>query len=230
MGDRGATAVLIGEDLHHRFGATPALNGITLRVSEGEVVAVMGPSGSGKSTLLYCLSGILRPRHGSVTFRGERIDGLREQARTRLRRGRFGFVFQASQLVPELTARENVALPMLLRGNRRAIAVEEATIWLDRLGVPEMADRRPGEMSVGQAQRVAVARALVHGPEVVFADEPTGALDSIAAEQVMDLIVAAAKAEGTAIVLVTHDPKVAAYADREIVVRDGRETAKAAIP
>jgi putative ABC transport system ATP-binding protein len=119
---------------------------------------------------------------------------------------------------------------MLLRGNRRAIAVEEATIWLDRLGVPEMADRRPGEMSVGQAQRVAVARALVHGPEVVFADEPTGALDSIAAEQVMDLIVAAAKAEGTAIVLVTHDPKVAAYADREIVVRDGRETAKAAIP
>jgi putative ABC transport system ATP-binding protein len=223
-------AILIGRDLHHSFGPTPALNGISISVADGEVVAVMGPSGSGKSTLLHCLSGIIRPRGGTVTFRGERIDRLREQARTRLRRDRFGFVFQSGQLVAELTGRENVALPMLLRGERNATADERAAAWLDRLGVTEAADRRPGQMSVGQAQRVAVARALVHGPEVLFADEPTGALDSLGAEQVIELIVEAAKQEGTAVLLVTHDPKVAAYADREIVVRDGRAIAHAEIP
>lgn len=207
--------------LTRSFGPTVALRGADLVVDRGELVAVMGPSGSGKSTLLHCLAGILPPDDGEVVFDGIRVDRLDERARTELRRRRFGFVFQFGQLVPELPAVENVALPLLLERRARAEALAIAQGWLDRLGIGDLAGRRPGALSGGEAQRVALARALVGEPDVVFADEPTGALDSLAGERVMDLLVDAARAHGTTVVLVTHDPRVAAYADREVVVRDG---------
>ena len=204
------------------FGATAALRGADIEVGEGEVVALMGPSGSGKSTLLHCLAGILRPDAGEVLFSGRRLEGLTEDERSRLRRSEMGFVFQFGQLVPELDAVENVALPLLLDGVGRKAATTRAAELLGRLGVGEVADRQPGDMSGGQAQRVAVARALVTRPSVVFADEPTGALDSLAGEAVMELLVGAAREEGTTVVLVTHEPRVAAYACREVIIRDGR--------
>jgi putative ABC transport system ATP-binding protein len=214
-------ALLEARDVHFSFGSTPALRGATLSVASGEILAVMGPSGSGKSTLLHCLAGILKPDAGGVWFTGRRIDELPEQERSVLRRDRFGFVFQFGQLVPELTALENVALPLLLGGKRRADATERAAEWFAPLGLDGLEQRRSGELSGGEQQRVALARGLVGGPEIVFADEPTGSLDSLAGEQVMDLLVAAARKRGTTVVLVTHEPRVAAYADREVVVRDG---------
>jgi putative ABC transport system ATP-binding protein len=207
------------------FGPTPALQGASLAVVRGEIVAVMGPSGSGKTTLLHCLAGILTPDPGEIRFAGRRIDTLGEAERSRLRRERFGFVFQFGQLVPELTAEENVALPLLLAGARRAAAVRAARTWLARLGLDGLGTRRSGELSGGQAQRVALARGLVAEPEVLFADEPTGSLDSLTGEHVLDLLVRSAREQGTAVVVVTHEARVAAYADREVVVRDGRVTA-----
>jgi len=147
---------------------------------------------------------------------------LREQQRSALRRDRFGFVFQFGQLVPELSAEENVALPLLLGGMRRSQALTEARPWFERLGLSGMENHRSGEMSGGQAQRVALARGLVTHPQVLFADEPTGSLDSLTGELVMELLTAAARQQGTSVVLVTHEPRVAAYADREVVVRDGK--------
>ena len=214
--------VLVATGLVKRFGLTEALRGVDLTVNRGEILAIMGPSGSGKSTLLHCLAGILAPDEGSVELDGRRIDDLGEAARSTLRRTEFGFVFQFGQLVPELPAIENAALPLLLNGQSRREALDVARLWLARLGLERLADRRPGELSGGEAQRVAVARALAIGPRVVFADEPTGSLDSLAGEQVMNLLTDAARTEGVTVVLVTHDARVAGYADREIVVRDGR--------
>jgi putative ABC transport system ATP-binding protein len=211
-------------DLHKSFGPTPALDGAGLRIRPGEVVAVMGPSGSGKSTLLHCLAGIIRPDSGTVSYRGTPLSTLSDVDRSELRRTEFGFVFQFGQLVPELTSLENVALPLRLGGIRRREAESQAMEWLARLEVADVADKRPGETSGGQGQRVAVARALVTSPKVVFADEPTGALDSLNGERVMRLLVAAAKEAGAAVVLVTHEVRVAAYSDREVVVRDGKTT------
>ena len=207
------------------FGETPALRGASVSVARGEILAVMGPSGSGKSTLLHCLAGILVPDSGEIRFAGGRLDTLPERERSTLRRDRFGFVFQFGQLVPELTAEENVALPLLLGGMRRNAALVEARSWFDRLGLAGMEQHRSGEMSGGQAQRVALARGLVAHPEVLFADEPTGSLDSLTGEIVMELLTSAARDQGTTVVLVTHEPRVAAYADREVVVRDGMVTA-----
>ena len=218
------TALIEARGLHLAFGETPALRGADLAVDAGEMLAVMGPSGSGKSTLLHCLAGILTPDTGEVHFDGRRIDTLDEARRSALRRDRFGFVFQFGQLVPELTAEENVALPLLLGGARRSAALADARPWFARLGLDGLERRRSGELSGGQAQRVALARGLVARPQVLFADEPTGALDSLTGEQVMELMVTAARAEGTTVVLVTHEPRVAAFADRETVVRDGRAT------
>jgi putative ABC transport system ATP-binding protein len=206
------------------FGPTPALQGARLSVARGEIVAVMGPSGSGKSTLLHCLAGILTPQSGEIWFDGGRLDTLSDARRTQLRRTDFGFVFQFGQLVPELSAADNVALPLLLGGTRRKAAYAAATTWLTRLGLDGLEARRTGELSGGQAQRVAVARALVGRPQVLFADEPTGALDSLTGEKVMDLLVDLVREEGTTVILVTHDARVAAYADRAAVVRDGRVT------
>jgi putative ABC transport system ATP-binding protein len=221
--------IIEGRDLVISFGETPALRGADLPVQRGEVLAVMGPSGSGKSTLLYCLAGILVPDSGQVSFDGQRLGTMHEQQRSRLRRDRFGFVFQSGQLVPELTAEENVALPLLLGGTRRKEALRGARAWFERLELDGLERHRAGEMSGGQAQRVALARGLVAHPDVLFADEPTGSLDSLTGELVMGLMTGAAREEGTTVVLVTHEPRVAAYADREVIVRDGRVTATAAV-
>jgi putative ABC transport system ATP-binding protein len=216
------SALIEAVDVHRSFGATPALRGVDVTVDAGEVLAIMGPSGSGKSTLLHCLAGILRPDRGEVRFAGRRIDDLNEHDRTELRRASFGFLFQFGQLVPELSAVENVALPLLLGRRRRSDALATAGEWFDRLGIDGLQARRPGELSGGEAQRVALGRALVTSPPVLFADEPTGSLDSLAGERVMNLLVDTARADGTTVVLVTHEPRVAAYSDREVVVRDGR--------
>lgn len=217
--------LLSATDLQLSFGETKALTGTSVSVRPGEVLALLGPSGSGKSTLLHCLAGILRPDSGQVQFCGNRIDDLSDEDRSRLRASSFGFVFQFGSLVPELSATENVALPLRLAGVKRKAAEARARAWLDRLDVAAVADKRPGQMSGGQGQRVAVARALVGGPRVVFADEPTGALDSLNGELVMEELVGAAREQGTSVVVVTHEARVAAYADREVVLRDGRLTA-----
>jgi putative ABC transport system ATP-binding protein len=203
------------------FGETQALRGADIAISAGEVVAVTGPSGSGKSTLLHCLAGILTPDSGEVWFDGRRVDRMGERERSVLRRVDFGFVFQFGQLVPELSAEENVALPLLLNRVSRRVASSEARSWLKRLGLDGLENRRSGELSGGQAQRVAVARAMVAHPSVVFADEPTGSLDTVTGETVMGLLLDAARAEGTTVVIVSHDARVAAYAERQVIVRDG---------
>ena len=209
------------DGLHLSFGETPALRGTTLSVSPGEVVALMGPSGSGKSTLLYCLAGILRPDAGAVHVRGRDLTGVSERARSELRLRHMGFVFQNADLVPELTIVENVALPSQLLGVRHAEAVRRARAALAAVGLETEAHRRTGEVSGGQAQRASVARALAHEPDVVFADEPTGALDTVTGERVLDLLIATAAARRASVLLVTHDHRVAAHADRTLVIRDG---------
>jgi putative ABC transport system ATP-binding protein len=203
------------------FGRTQALRGVSLSVAPGEVVAITGPSGSGKSTLLLCLAGVLRPEAGQITYDGTRLDELAEAERTKLRRQQFGLVLQFGQLVPELTALQNVALPFLLERHDATASRTAARSWLERLGAADMADALPGELSGGEIQRVAIARALVTGPQIVFADEPTGALDTAGGEEVLRTLLSSARDRGTAVVLVTHDNKVAAHAGREIVLRDG---------
>ena len=223
------TELLAGRGLHKSFGLSHALRGADLSVAAGEVLAVMGPSGSGKSTLLHCLAGILTPDRGEVVFDGRRIDRMLDGQRTRLRRSVFGFVFQFGQLVPELPVLDNIALPLLLSGKGRRVAIAAARTWLTRLGLEGLERRLPGEVSGGQGQRVAIARALVTGPRIVFADEPTGSLDTVAGDQVMELLVSAAKEEDASVVMVTHEPRVAAYADRRITVRDGRTVQPAVV-
>jgi putative ABC transport system ATP-binding protein len=219
------SVVIEARDVTFAFGQTPALRGASVAVEAGEILAVMGPSGSGKSTLLHCLAGILVPDSGEIIFDGARVDAMVETQRSSLRRDRFGFVFQFGQLVPELTAVENVALPLLLSGVHRKQALPKASAWFARLGLDGLERRRSGELSGGQAQRVALARGLVAEPRVLFADEPTGALDSLTGEHVMDLLVGAAREQGTTVILVTHEARIAAYADREVMVRDGRVNA-----
>ncbi|RAO07092.1 Heme-transporting ATPase [Micromonospora noduli] len=219
------SVVIEARDVEFSFGQTSALRGASVAVEAGEILAVMGPSGSGKSTLLHCLAGILVPDSGEILFDGARVHAMAETERSSLRRDRFGFVFQFGQLVPELTAVENVALPLLLSGVHRKQALPRARAWFTRLGLDGLEHRRSGELSGGQAQRVALARGLVAEPQVLFADEPTGALDSLTGEQVMDLLVGAAREQGTTVILVTHEPRIAAYADREVMVRDGRVNA-----
>jgi len=216
------TVLLDGRGLTKRFGATAALDGVDVSLATGEVVALLGPSGSGKSTLLHCLAGILRPDAGEVRLRGERLDDRSEGRRSATRLRDMGFVFQFGDLVPELTLGENVALPLRLTGTSRRVATARANAVLAELGVEDVTDRRAGEVSGGQAQRAAVARALVHKPAVVFADEPTGSLDTVTGEIVLDALVAVAKERGCAVLLVTHEARVAAYADRELILRDGR--------
>ncbi|MFF4045249.1 ABC transporter ATP-binding protein [Streptomyces chartreusis] len=217
----GAVPLLAARDLVKAHGRNEALRGATVELRPGEILAVTGASGSGKSTLLHCLAGIVRPDSGAVTYGGERLDRLPERRLSQLRRTEFGVVFQFGQLIPELTALDNVALPLLLGGARRQEAQASAGEWLERFGVRGQEELRPGEMSGGQAQRVALARALVTGPKVVFADEPTGALDSLASEQVMSALTHTARESGTAVLLITHDAQVAAYADREVRLADG---------
>ncbi|GAA1367791.1 ABC transporter ATP-binding protein [Catellatospora chokoriensis] len=213
--------ILTARDLTKTYGVQPALRGVDLDLHEGEIVAVRGRSGCGKSTLLHCLSGILAPDSGEVRFRGDRIDDTAEPYRSELRRTQFGVLLQHGHLISELTSAENVALPLMLGGGSRRAAMAAAATWLARLGVAEAAEQVPGRLSGGQLQRVALARAMVTQPVVLFADEPTGALDSLAGELVMKLLTRVAREQGTAVVVVTHDATVAAYAERELVLRDG---------
>ncbi|MEZ3182416.1 ABC transporter ATP-binding protein [Streptomyces pimonensis] len=217
-----AGSLLAAQDLRKVYGPTTALDGAAFSIHPGEVVAVMGPSGSGKSTLLHCLAGIVTPDSGSIMYNGRELTAMSDAERSALRRSEFGFVFQFGQLVPELTCVENVALPLRLNGTPRKEAERAALAWMERLEVDDVRKKRPGEVSGGQGQRVAVARSLVTGPRVLFADEPTGALDSLNGERVMELLTEAARSTNAAVVLVTHEARVAAYSDREVVVRDGK--------
>ena len=216
---------LVARHLTKVYGTGPtgahALAGVDLTVGPGESVSIMGPSGSGKTTLLHCLAGIITPSSGSVSWRGEDLTELSETRRTLLRRNDFGFVFQSGQLLPELPAVENAALPLMLAGTLRAEATRAAAGWLAQLGLGGLEQRRPGELSGGQAQRVAIARALVSSPGIVFADEPTGALDQATGQEVLGVLTDAVRASGAALVVVTHDASVARHCSRTVTMHDG---------
>jgi putative ABC transport system ATP-binding protein len=199
--------------------AVRALAGVTVSFPAGQFAAIMGPSGSGKSTLMHLLAGLDRPTSGSVVVDGEEIAKLDDKGRTRLRRDRLGFVFQAFNLVPVLTAEENILLPLTLAG--RKVDPEWRDRLIDAVGLRDRLTHRPAELSGGQQQRVAVARALIHRPAVVFADEPTGNLDSHSSEEVLSLLRHAVDDFGQTVVMVTHDAGAAAHADRIVVLRDG---------
>jgi putative ABC transport system ATP-binding protein len=220
------TPLLHASSLVLRYGSTTALAGVDLVIHEGESVAIMGASGSGKTSLLHCLSGILRPDGGSVRFAGPSglvdLSTLSDGERSRLRREAFGFVFQQGLLVPELTAVENAALPLLLSGYARRDAEARAAAWLAALGLGGLETRRIGELSGGQAQRVAIARAQVGGATLIFADEPTGALDSATSVDVMDALLRSTVGQGHTLVVVTHDEKVAARCSRIVRLTDGQ--------
>ena len=218
-------AILHATGLAKSYGSTTALSNLDLAVTQGESLAIMGASGSGKTTLLHVLAGITKPDAGHVLFAASsgplEVAALGETERSRLRREEFGFVFQSGLLIPELTALENVALALMLTGVARAVAEREAASWLAQLGLAGMEDRRIGQLSGGQAQRVAIARALVTGASVIFADEPTGALDSRTGAEVMDALLASTVGQGRTLIVVTHDATVAARCSRTVHMRDG---------
>ncbi|MFH8794714.1 ABC transporter ATP-binding protein [Streptomyces sp. NPDC017941] len=215
------TEVLAAEGVDLSYGSTTAVRSAHLGLARGEVVAITGASGSGKSSLLYCLAGVLPVSRGEVRFEGRAFGDLDDEEISTLRRERFGFVFQYGELLPELTIEENTALPLRLAGVRKRPALAAAHEVLDRLGIADLRERRPSQVSGGQSQRVAVARALVHRPAVVFADEPTGSLDSANADAVLKEFLSLARSQGTAVLLVTHDRTVAAQADRRCTMADG---------
>ena len=221
-----AHTILEATGLTKTFGTTHALDGVDLRVAAGESVAIMGASGSGKTTLLHVLAGITLPDAGYVSFEGTRgrvdVAALGEADRSRLRREAFGFVFQSGLLIPELTAVENVALALMLTGVSRAEAEKRGSVWLATLGLAGLDDRRIGQLSGGQAQRVAIARAQVTGASVIFADEPTGALDSHTSAEVMTALLDSTTGQGRTLVVVTHDADVAQRCSRIVDMRDGR--------
>ncbi|WP_405965891.1 ABC transporter ATP-binding protein [Streptomyces sp. NBC_00723] len=208
------------------YGETTAVRNVEFSLRRGQVAAITGQSGSGKSSLLYCLAGVLPVSRGEVRFDGQSLGTLNDEELSMLRRERFGFVFQYGELLPELTVEENAALPLRLAGQRKAEALAAAGEILGRLGLADLRGRRPSQVSGGQSQRVAVARALVHKPAVVFADEPTGSLDSSNASSVLEEFLSLARSQGTAVVLVTHDTQVADRADDRYVMCDGVLTAQ----
>ena len=214
--------ILQATGLIKQYGTTRALDGVSLACAAGTSTAIMGASGSGKTTLLHVLAGIIAPDAGSVVYAGSEISRLGDADRSRLRREQFGFVFQQGLLVPELTAVENVALAVMLNGATKREALQPAAQWLAALGLAGLEDRRIGELSGGQAQRVAIARAQVTGASMVFADEPTGALDSTTSSEVIDALLGSTVGQGKTLVMVTHDPQVAARCQRVITVSDGR--------
>jgi putative ABC transport system ATP-binding protein len=198
-----------------------ALDHVHLGVDARELVAVMGPSGCGKSTLLHLLGGLDRPTEGHVIIDGQPLDNLSDEALTKLRRQKIGFVFQFYNLIPVLNATENAALPILLDGVRPAKAKAKAREWLQKVGLGDRLNSRPDQLSGGQQQRVAIARALVAEPKLVLADEPTGNLDSRASDEIAALLRQVADEWGRAVVMVTHDPRIASYADRILFLKDG---------
>ena len=214
-------AALALDQVEYSYRRNPALRGVSLQLNPGEVVAVTGASGCGKSTLLHCAAGILTPDVGAVQVDGQDLAELPEERRAALRRTKIGIVLQFGQLVPDLPLIDNVALPLLLSGHERGEAHVSAMDWLEQVGIADDADAVPAELSGGQTQRAAVARALITGPSVVLADEPTGSLDSRAGQELLEVLLKAARYRGAALMMVTHDNLVAASADREIRLRDG---------
>lgn len=222
-----SSAVLTARGLVKSYGDLRALDDVSLTIRAGESVAVMGPSGSGKTTLLHCLAAVIAPDSGSIVLSApgaapQELVGLSESERARVRRETLGFVFQQHLLLPELTAVENAALPLLLTGTKRQDAERHAAVWLAALGLAGLEERRIGQLSGGQAQRVAIARAQVTGAPVVFADEPTGALDSATSAEVLDALLHATAGQGRTLVVVTHDADVARRCSRTVRVSDGR--------
>jgi putative ABC transport system ATP-binding protein len=224
MNTTPASTIVVTTDLHRRYGegaaAVDALAGVDVEIRRGELTAIMGASGSGKSTLMHCMAGLDTPTRGSVTLDGVRLDELDDRRLTELRRDKVGFIFQAFNLLPVLTAEENLVLPLTIAGRK------PDPDWLESLvqtvGLGDRRKHRPSELSGGQQQRVAVARALISKPAVVFADEPTGNLDSVASAEVLGLLRRAVDDYGQTVVMVTHDAVAAAYADRLLVLADGR--------
>ncbi|MFJ4899316.1 ABC transporter ATP-binding protein [Streptomyces sp. NPDC088727] len=222
-------AILRATGVELLYGSQRVVSGVDFALRPGEVCAIMGSSGSGKSSLLYCLAGVVAPTRGQVSFEGMPFQRLGDEELSTVRRERFGFVFQYGELLPELTVEENAALPLRLAGRRKAQAHEAAGEILGRLGLAELRQRRTSQISGGQSQRVAVARALVHRPAVVFADEPTGALDSANADAVLEEFLALARSQGTAVIMVTHDGSVAARADSRYTMADGALARRAVV-
>jgi putative ABC transport system ATP-binding protein len=226
---RLVTMILSARNLVMTYGAgdaaAHALAGVNLDIEPGSL-AIMGPSGSGKTTLLHCLAGIQRPTGGLVRLRNAELGSMSDRERTALRRRDFGFVFQSGQLVAELPANENVALPLMLDGMAHRAAIGRADHCLALVGLAGLEGRRPGELSGGQAQRVAIARALVAEPAVVFADEPTGALDQNTGQEIMQVLAGATSRAGAALVVVTHDPAITRHCNRTVLMRDGHIVAE----
>jgi putative ABC transport system ATP-binding protein len=218
--------IVEAEELTKVYGtgetAVTALDSVELSVEPGEFVTVMGPSGCGKSTLLNLLGGLDSPTSGTIRIDGREVSGMTDDELTRLRRRRFGFVFQFFNLIPVLTATENAALPLTLDGVGASDAYGKARDWLERVGLGDRLNNRPDQLSGGQQQRVAVARALVSDPALLLADEPTGNLDSRSSDDIAQLLKRASTEWGQAILMVTHDPRIAAHADRIIFMSDGR--------
>ncbi|MFC2496710.1 MAG: ABC transporter ATP-binding protein [Scardovia wiggsiae] len=211
-----------GGSSNPQANAVRALDNVNLDIVAGSSLSIMGPSGSGKTTLLHVLAGILKPTQGTVVYKNRDMATLPDAYRTRLRRSDFGFVFQSGQLIEELSAEENVALPLMLSGADYKKAVAAASDWLERLGLQQLVSHRPGEMSGGQRQRIAIARALAISPSVIFADEPTGALDQATGEQIIELLTGWCARTGASLIMVTHDPNVARSCQMTIHMQDGR--------
>ena len=223
----GRPAVISARGLYRNFGSTAALDNVNLDIQLGQSLAIMGPSGSGKSTLLHALAGIDLPDSGQITLNlpgsaPVQIESLKDKPRTKLRREAFGFVFQSGLLIPELTAIENVAMALMINGVPRSNAMDRAARALAQLGLAGMEERRIGQLSGGQQQRVAIARAQVTGASVVFADEPTGALDSTTGAEVLETLLDCTVGAGKSLVMVTHDRTVAERCDRIVQLSDGR--------
>jgi putative ABC transport system ATP-binding protein len=216
------TPVLLAAGVELSYGRTSALRGVDIEVGRGEVLLLTGKSGSGKTSLLYCLGGVLAPDRGRVMFRDQALAALDDERLSRLRLREFGFIFQFGELVPELTIRENVSLPLQLLGRGKTEARSKASELLERLGIGPEADRRPAQVSGGQAQRAAVARALVHSPTVILADEPTGSLDTENKRLVLAELIELARSRGSTVVIATHEPEAAPLADRHVEMADGR--------
>ncbi|MEE1809492.1 ABC transporter ATP-binding protein [Streptomyces sp. BE133] len=222
--------VIWARSLHHSHNGSPALGGVSVGVHDGEILAVTGPRGSGKTTLLHCLSGQLVPQQGEVWFNSVPVHTMGPRLRERLRRDKFGWIAPEPQLVPELNAWENVALPLLLRGAPHREAKKTGLEWLERLDIGVCAKKRPHTLLQGQRQRIAVARALAASPSVIFADEPTAALHRADRTHVLRTLTSAARSHGITVVLATHDAEVATLADRTVPLLDGRPVATVALP
>ncbi len=218
--------LVITDNLTKVYGSGPAaitaLDGVSLHIQPGEFVAVMGPSGCGKSTLLHLIGGLDAPTRGGVTLDNKELTSLSDDDLTLIRRRQIGFIFQFFNLIPVLSAEENAALPLMLDGVQPAIARERARSWLNRVGMGARVHHRPNQLSGGEQQRVAIARALVIEPMLILADEPTGNLDSRSGEEIVGLLRQAVDDWGKTVLMVTHDPRIASFADRIVFLKDGR--------